>query len=190
MNRRLGIITLALLGIASVPHAARAGSAVVIPEGTTITVSMIDSIDSTKIGPGARFRASIDDPIVVRNKVIIPRGADCTVQVVQVEENKQLALKLYDVTVGGKPYDVAASYAQLEAQGTSKTKKGVRRGAVLGGLGAAIGGIAGGGSAAAIGAVTGVGLGAISGAMAKGKTLKVPAETRLFFQLSAPLPLS
>src|SRR3954454_13918557 len=115
MNRTLGIITfLASLGVATVLHVAKAASTVVIPEGTTITVSMIDSIDSTKIGPGARFRASIDDPIVVANRVIIPRGADCKVQVVQVEENKQLALKLYDVTVGEKTYDVAASYAQLE----------------------------------------------------------------------------
>jgi hypothetical protein len=172
------------------PKPAKSVSSVVIPAGTTITVRTIDSIDSTKTSAGQRFRASIDDPVVVGNQVIIPRGANCTVQVVQVQENKELALKLYDVTVGGKPYDVAANYAQLEAQGTSKTKKGVRRSAVLGGLGAAIGGIAGGGSAAAIGAVSGVGLGAISATMAKGKTLKVPAETRLTFQLRSALPLS
>jgi hypothetical protein len=112
------------------------------------------------------------------------------VQVVKVQENQNLAVKLYDVTVGGKPYDVAANYAQLEAEGTSKTKKGVKRSAAIGGVGAAIGGIAGGGKGAAIGAVSGVGLGAISAAMAQGKTLKVPAETRLIFQLRAPLPLS
>jgi hypothetical protein len=172
------------------PKPAPSVSSVVIPAGTTITVRTIDNIDSTQTSAGQRVRASIDDPVVVGNQVIIPRGADCTVQVVEVEQNKQLALKLYDVTVSGKPYDVAANYAQLEAQGTSKTKKGVRRAAVLGGLGAAIGGIAGGGSAAAIGAVSGVGLGAVSGAMAKGKTLKLPSETRLTFQLRSPLPLS
>jgi hypothetical protein len=172
------------------PKAAKPGSTVVVPAGTTITVRTIDNIDSTQTSPGERFRASIDDPVVVGNQVIIPRGANCTVQVAEVQENKELAIKLYNLTVGGKSYDVAANYAQLEAQGTSKTKKGVRRGALLGGLGAAIGGIAGGGSGAAIGAVSGVGLGAISGAMAKGKTLKVPPETRLTFQLRSPLPLS
>lgn len=172
------------------PKPAKPKSSVVIPAGTTINVRTIDNIDSTKASAGQRFRASIDDPVVVGDRVIIPRGADCTVQIAQVSANKEMAIKLYDVTVGGKPYDVATSYAQLEAQGTSKTKKGVRRSAVLGGLGAAIGGIAGGGSAAAIGAVSGVGLGAISGAMAKGKTLQVPAETRLSFQLGAALPLS
>ena len=191
MNGMLRLITLlASLGIASAPHAAKAGSTVVVPAGTMLTVRMTDSIDSTKTAPGERFRASIDDPVVVGNQVVIPRGADCTVQVVQVQENKQLAIKLYDVTVKGKPHDVAANYAQLEAQGTSKTKKGVKRGALLGGAGAAIGGIAGGGKGAAIGAVSGVGLGAITAAAAQGKTLKVPAETRLNFELRAPLPIS
>ena len=191
MNRTVGFIALlATLGLTSVPQAAKAASRVVVPADTMINVRLIDNIDSTKTGPGERFRASVDDPVVVGDRVVIPRGADCTVQVVEVQENKQLAIKLYDITVKGKPYDVAANYAQLEAQGTSKTKKGVRRGAVLGGLGAAIGGIAGGGTGTAIGAISGVGLGAVSGAMAKGKTLNVPAETRLTFQLVAQLPLS
>jgi hypothetical protein len=164
-------------------------SNLVIPSGTIITVRMIDGIDSTQTSLGVRYRASIDDPVVVGNQVVIPRGADCTIQIAQLQENKELALKLYDVTVGGKTYDVAASYAQLEAEGKSKTEKGVKRSILLGGLGAAIGGIAGGGSAAAIGAVSGAGLGAISATMTKGKTLKVPAESRLTFQLRSPLPL-
>ena len=55
MNRRIGIVTvLATLGIAPpwAPMAAEAGSKVVVPAGTTIMVRMIDSIDSTKTGPG------------------------------------------------------------------------------------------------------------------------------------------
>jgi hypothetical protein len=172
------------------PTVAKPGAPVVIPAGTIITVRTIDNIDSTQTGAGERYRASIDDPVTVGNHVIIPRDANCTVQIAQVQENKELAIKLYNVTVKGKAYDVAADYAQIQAEGTSKTKKGVRRSVVLGGLGAAIGGIAGGGSAAAIGAVSGVGLGAISATMANGKTLKVPAETRLTFQLRSPLPLT
>lgn len=190
-NRTLKIVALlGLLGVASALVAGKAGAKAAVPTGTMLTVRMIDNIDSTKTAPGERFRASIDDPVVVNNQVVIPRGAECTVQVVTVQENKQLAIKLYDVTINGKPHDVAANYAQLEAQGSSKTSKGAKRGVLLGGAGAAIGGIAGGGKGAAIGAASGVGLGAISGAMAQGKTLKVPAETRLNFQFRAPLPLS
>jgi hypothetical protein len=160
-----------------------------IPAGTPITVRMIDAIDSTKTAIGERFRATIDDPIVMGDHVIIQRGATCTVQIMQVQENKELAVKLYDITHGGKAYDAVSNYAQLEGQGTSKGKKAARRGAVLGGTGALIGGLAGGGRGAAIGAVAGAGVGAISGAAAKGKSLYIPPETRLMFELRAPLPL-
>ena len=106
-----------------------------------------------------------------------------------MEENKELAIKLYDITVGGRAFDVVSNYAQLQAEGKSKGRKAGRRGLALGGIGAGIGAIAGGGEGAAIGAIAGAGLGAISGAAAKGKTLQVPSETRLTFQLRAPLPL-
>jgi hypothetical protein len=112
------------------------------------------------------------------------------VQIVEVEENKEMAVKLYDITVGGKAYDVVAGYAELQAEGTSKGKKAARRGLLLGGIGAGVGAIAGGGQGAAIGAAAGAGLGAISGAAAKGKSLMVPPETRLTFQLRSPLGLS
>jgi hypothetical protein len=106
-----------------------------------------------------------------------------------VEENKEMAVKLYDITLNGKAYDVVAGYATLQGQGASKGKKAARRGVLLVGTGAAIGGIAGGGRGAAIGVVSGAGLGAISGAAEKGKTLNVPPEMRLSSELRSPLPL-
>src|SRR6185437_16371923 len=94
------------------PKAAKPRSTVVIPAGTTISVRTIDNIDSAQTSAGQLFRASIDDPVVVGDQVIIPRGANCTVQVVQVQENKEMALKLHNIAAGGKLYDVAADYAQ------------------------------------------------------------------------------
>lgn len=166
-----------------------AGHAAVIPPGTAITVRLLDGIDSTKTSAGQRYRGTVDDPVIVGSQVVIPRGANCTVQIAAVEENKEVAIKLYDVTVNGKPRDVLAEYANLQAQGTSNSSKSVRRAAILGGTGAAIGGIAGGGKGAAIGAISGAGLGAISGAAAKGKTLNLPPETRLSFELRSSLSL-
>jgi hypothetical protein len=183
MNSRYSSLLVSFLLSSGATHAAN------VPAGTQISIRLIDSIDSTKTKAGERFRCSVDDPVVVGNTVVIKRGDPCTLQIVEAEANKEVAIKLYDVTVNGKAHDVAAGYATLEAQGTSKKKKGARRGLVLGGAGAGIGALAGGGTGAAIGAVAGVGLGAISGAAAKGKSLNVPSETRMNFELRAPLPL-
>ncbi len=151
------------------PPSAPSAAGLVIPAGTVMTVRLIDGIDSKKTAASERFRASVDDPVVVGNQVAIPRNAVCTVQVVTVQGSKEIAIKLYDVTLNGRAYDVVAGYAVLKGQGASKKRKGFRRGAALGGIGA--------------------GIGAISGAAAKGKTLKLPPETRLSFELRSPLPL-
>ena len=90
----------------------------------------------------------------------------------------------------GKAYGTSTEYAEVEAKGTSKTKKAVRRGVGLGAVGAGIGALAGGGSGAAIGAVVGGGVGAISAAGAKGKEINVPTEARLIFALRAAVPMN
>ena len=53
-----------------------AASEVAVPAGTTVNVRLIDGIDSTKTAVGEHFRASVDDPIVVGNRVVVPRGVD------------------------------------------------------------------------------------------------------------------
>jgi hypothetical protein len=157
-----------------------------VPAGTEIVVRLIDGIDSTQTGVGERFRASIDDPVVVGDRVLIPRNADATVQVVKADKSSELSVKLYNVIVNDRSYDVVSNYAQVKAPG--KGSKYAKRTIGLGALGAAIGGIAGGGKGAAIGAVSGAGLGAVTVA-ASGSKVQLPPETRLSFQLRAALPL-
>src|SRR2546422_8589308 len=43
---------------------------------SVVTVRTIDAIDSSKNHAGEIFRASLDAPIVVDDKVIVPAGAD------------------------------------------------------------------------------------------------------------------
>jgi hypothetical protein len=175
---------------APLPPKTAVAAPLTIPAGTQIVVRMIDPVDGKTAKAGARFRASIDDPVGVGSKTAIPRGANCTVEVVSLQSGKDMALRLRDINVAGKTYSTSTEYAKVEAQGTSKTKKAVRRGVGLGALGAGIGALAGGGQGAAIGAVVGGGVGAISAAGAKGKEINVPSETRLIFALKAPLPMN
>jgi hypothetical protein len=164
--------------------------AAAIPAGIEINVRMIDAIDSSTTRPGDLYDCSIDDPIVLGNQVIVPRGNDCSIQIVEAVANQELALKLFNIGIQGRNVDVVTEYAELQSSDTGKTTKGVRRAAGLGALGAGIGAIIGGGSGAVIGAATGAGLGALSGATAKGKVLLVPSETRLTFRLREPIPLN
>ena len=164
-----------------------AAATLTLPVGTVVAVRTIDAIDEKTAKPGARFKASIADPLTVGANVAISRGADCTLEIVSVESGDQMALRLAAVSLNGKNYSVSTDYAEVEAEGTSKTKKTVRRGIGLGAVGAGIGALAGGGSGAAIGAAVGGGVGAISGLAAKGKQINVPSETRLLFSLKAPL---
>jgi hypothetical protein len=171
----------------SSPATAASGT---IPSGTVISVRMIDSIDSDLTGVGERFRASIDDPVTVGGTILIPRNADATIQVARVEQSgaisgsDEVALKLFDITVGGRTYELATNYAEVKSEGkgasTAKTT------AVTTGIGAIVGGIIGGGKGAAIGAGAGAGT-EVAVSAARGKKLSIPSESRLDFVLRAPL---
>jgi hypothetical protein len=127
---------------------------------------------------------------MVGSQTAVARGANCTVEVVALEQGEGVALRLRDVTAGGKLYSMSTEYAEVEATGTSKSKKAVRRGVGLGAAGAGIGALAGGGKGAAIGAAVGAGVGVASAAASKGKQINVPTETRLIFALKAPVPMN
>ncbi len=182
------------------PPAARAAtprvaatSRVTVPAGTVLTVRMIDGIDSDVNRTGERFRASLDQPLQVGEETIAERGADVTVQLVRVEQSgkltgrDELAMDLYDVTIEGRKYQVATSYAEVESKSrTASTSK------VVGGtaaLGAIIGAIAGGGKGAAIGAASGAGVGAGVQVLTKGAKVKIPSESRLEFTLKQPVSI-
>jgi hypothetical protein len=152
-------------------------------------VRTVDAIDGKTAKVGARYRATIDDPVMIGSQTVIPRGADSTLEVVSIQQGDEIALRLREINVLGKAFSTSTEFNSMDATGTSKTKKAVRRGVGLGAIGAGIGAIAGGGAGAAIGAAVGGGAGAISGAVAKGKQINVPSETRLIFTLTAPLAM-
>jgi len=63
-----------------------------IPAGTHISVRTIDSIDGKTAQVGARYRASIDDPVGVGSQVVIAHGANCTLEVVSLQSGEGMAL--------------------------------------------------------------------------------------------------
>jgi hypothetical protein len=178
-------------GAPAAPTAAPASRpAVLIPSGTSLRVRTIDNIDVDASKAGVKYRASLDDPIMVSGAVVIPRGADATMQAVKVQQSGKMKgsdliqLKIINVSVRGSSYPVVTSVA--ESKGKSEGKATARKTIGGAGLGAIIGGIAGGGTGAAIGAAAGAATGAIVSASGE-QHLKIPPETRLEFKLEAAL---
>jgi hypothetical protein len=173
---------------AAAATAAAAPKVVTVPAGTPINVRLTQSIDVDSSQAGASFKGVVDDPVMIGGSIAIPRGASAMLQAVKVEQSgkmkgsDKISLKLNSIGFGGRVYEVATAY--VEAKGKGEGKKTARKVGGGAGLGAIVGGIAGGGEGAAIGAAIG---GVTGGAIAAGgeEHLKLPAETRLQFQLSA-----
>ena len=170
------------------PPPQQASMGILIPQGTPLTIRMIDSVDSQTARLGDSFRASIEDPVVINGQTIVPRGADVSVRLVDDKQSGKIAgrtvltLAITSLTVNGRPVDVTTGDVQ-QASGS----RGARSAKVIGGataLGAIIGAAAGGGKGAAIGAGSGAAVGTGAEVMTKGQRVKIPSESRLTFTLS------
>jgi hypothetical protein len=159
-----------------------------VPAGTALNVRLTQAIDVDVSQAGQTFKAIVDDPVMIGGSVVIPRGASATVQAVQVQQSgkmkgsDKISLKINSIGFGGRVYEVVTGY--VEAKGKGEGKRTARKVGGGAGLGAIVGGIAGGGEGAAIGAAIG---GVTGAAVASGgeEHLKLAAETRLQFQLTA-----
>lgn len=166
--------------------------AMTVPAGTAVNVRLTQGIDVDVSQAGQKFKAVVDDPVMVDGSIVIPRGASAMLQAVQVGQSgamkgsDKITLKLNAVSFGGMVYEVSSTYVESKGKGEGKrTARKIGGGA---GLGAIVGGIAGGGEGAAIGAAVG---GVTGAAVASGgeEHLKLPAETRLQFQLTAAVTI-
>ncbi|HWC97810.1 MAG TPA: hypothetical protein VG456_13695 [Candidatus Sulfopaludibacter sp.] len=181
-------------GAASTPASvAAARQPVEIPSGTNLVVRIIDPVDSEKATTGQTYRASIDQPITAGGDVVIPRGADVLMKLVESKEagkltgRAELTLALVSVTVDGRVIDINTQNITQESDARGKrtaTKAG--GGAVLGAI---IGGLAGGAGGAAAGAGAGAAAGTGVEAISKGPKVKIPSETRLTFVLDNPVTI-
>jgi BON domain len=165
-----------------------------VPASSTLTVRMIDGVDSSVNNAGEIFHASLESPLVVDNDVVVSRGADIYVRLVsassagRMKGKSELHLELVKMEFQGRSYPLVSSTYSLTGSSRGKnTAAKVGGGAALGAI---IGAIAGGGKGAGIGAGVGAAGGAIYQGATKGKQVKIPAETRLDFQLDQPVTVT
>ena len=170
------------------PNPATQPKPIQVPAGTTINIRLTQGIDVDASQTGQKFKAIVDDPVMINGSIVIPRGATAELQAAAVQQSgkmkgsDKITLKMNAIAFGGNVYQVATAY--VETKGGGEGKKTARKVGGGAGLGAIVGGIAGGGSGAAIGAAVGGATGAVMASSGE-EHLKLPAETRLQFQLTA-----
>lgn len=166
----------------------------VVPAGTTVSIRMIDSVDSSVNQAGEVFQASLDAPIVVGNDVVVPKGANVYVRLTSAASagkmtgKSELHLQLVKLEYQGGSFPlVSSTYSEAGKSRTTDTAKKIGGGAALGAI---IGALAGGGKGAAIGAAAGAGAGTVYQGATHGQAVKIPSETKLDFQLEQPATIS
>ena len=158
----------------------------VVPAGTNIQVRTSNQISRNR-ADGQIYTGSIAEDVRDRDgNLAIPRGA--TAELILRRTGGDLVIDLDAVEVYGQRFEVAATEVvrdQKQGLGANRrTGKYVGGGAVLGTI---LGAIAGGGRGAAIGALAGGAAGAGGEVLTRGRSVNIPAESILNFQLAQPL---
>ena len=176
------------------PATAERVAASEIPNGTVLTVRMIDDVDSQRDRMGMTYRASLDEPVMDSSgRTVVSRGADVVIKLVDDQQSGKLegktilTLDVVSLNINGRPVEIDTS--NISQESGSRTGRSAK---VIGGtavLGTIIGAIAGGGKGAAIGAASGAGAGTAVQVMTKGQRVRIPSETRLTFTLQQPVRL-
>lgn len=167
---------------------------VTVPPGTILSIRTIEPLDSERSQIGDVFNATLDSPVEVDGKVVIPEHADVEGRVADVKASSHysgasmLGLQLTKVSFGGKAYRIITD--QWSKQGAARGKNTAEKVGGGAAVGAIIGAIAGGGKGAAIGAGVGGGVGAGANTITKGQKVIVNPETVLQFTLRSPVTVT
>ena len=166
---------------------------VVLPAGTSITVSLGSAIGSKLSQTGQTFSGSVAKDVIVHQAVAIARGSNVSGTITDAKPLGKFAggavleVRLDSIHLHGADLPVQASTRTFTVKGKGKrTAVLAGGGAALGGL---IGGLAGGGKGAAIGLAAGGGAGAGGAALTGNKDIVLPAEADITFELSQALEI-
>jgi len=167
--------------------------AIDVPAGTKIRVRLLETLDTERNRAHDQFTASLDEPLVVDSRVVVPKGTSFRGHVTESRPSGRfkgravMALNLDSFELNGQTYDISS-------KGTARASAGHKKHHLLwigggSGGGAAIGAIAGGGTGALIGAGAGAAAGTIGSAITGKRNIRLPAESTLTFTLESPVSL-
>ena len=182
---------LAILCVCVLVTAPGSTAPLTVPAGEMITVRMLDQVDSSINYAGETFRATLEAPLTVEGKTLVPRGAEAIGRLVSVQRAGRfqgrpiVTMELTALNFEGQSIAIQTSaHQELGASQTKRTLILSGGGAVLGTIIAAV---AGGGIM--LGSNVGGAAGTVAQAMRGGKDLRIPAEALVTFTLQSPIYL-
>jgi len=102
-----------------------------LPAGTLLSVRLNDAISADGRAPGAPFSATLDEPIVIEGKTVLPLGTVVSGLVESAgesgasNERGSVRLTLNSIQIGGR--DISVSTSTLFARGTVSRRPGHAR---------------------------------------------------------------
>ncbi|MBI1940146.1 MAG: hypothetical protein HYS33_01410 [Acidobacteria bacterium] len=179
-----------------------------VDQGTTIPVTLNDTLTSKTNQVGDAFSGTVSQDVQVGDRVAIPAGSVVRGTVARVERagrvkgRAQLGLRFEKLELAsGQSLDLAASLTALgeeeketvseegEVTGEGSKKRDIGTIAGGAGIGAAVGAITGGKKGAAIGAGTGAAAGTAVTLLTRGKDVELKQGSQVQIQLNQPLTL-
>jgi hypothetical protein len=163
--------------------------------GSKIVVRTITALTTKTAKAGDRFEASLEQPLVVGDYTVAPKGTSAVGQVTvsdpsgKLKGSSLLGVQLTAIVFpNGDRIAIQTGTDEQTSKGTGK--KTAAKVGIGAGVGALIGALAGGGKGAAIGAAAGGAAGTGVAYATGGNPAVIPSETVLTFQLSAPVTVT
>lgn len=187
----VGVLLVALTVAAA--SLATAKQPITLPDRTAISVQLDQTLASDRNTSGDRFDARVYEPIVLDGKTVVPEGARVTGRVVYARKAgrlrgvARLQLALASMEVNGQTYELQTSSSYHRGGNHDKRNLAFIGGGAGGGM--LIGAIAGGGKGALIGGPIGAGVGVATAYFTADKNVRLPAESRLTFELAQPVSI-
>lgn len=159
--------------------------------GTSVHVWLAQRLDTKHSYGGEPFLAHIAEPIVIGDRVVVPKGAAVHGHVISARPSgrlrgrAQILLALDSLELHGRRYAMVTSVDDRVSRSHRRRNLGFIGGGAGGG--AVIGGLAGGGLGALVGAGVGAGAGTVGAVVTGRKNVVLPPETRLSFVLRDPV---
>jgi hypothetical protein len=176
------------LGTPAPAAAPPAPHVVTLQSGTNLHVRLAETVSADRKYAGDTFLATLETPLVIDGFIIADKGSKVLGKIAGAQKAlMQLTVTEINTTDGQRVLVETSVFEKRDEAKHGQDAAKIGGGAALGAI---IGAIAGGGKGAAIGAGAGAGAGTGAVLLGRNKSISLPSETQLTFQLARPVTIT